>query len=78
MGIHRQQKATWPMRDKLRSPGAAWLSREHRVRFWETRGRDLSTDDAASAANVASAVGARRFRQCGGMSPFAMSPLSWR
>ena len=78
MGIRRQQKATWPMRGKVRSPGAPSLPREYRVRFWEAIGRGLSTDDAASAAGVASAVGARWFRQCGGMPPFELQPLSGR
>jgi len=46
MGISRRYKTTWPMRGKVRSPGAPSLPRERRVRFWEAIGRGLSSDEA--------------------------------
>jgi IS30 family transposase len=79
MGVTRQQKETWPMRGKLRSPGhpPGW-QRDQRQRFWIEIARGTSTEDAAIAVGVASAVGARWFRNAGGMCPVSLSPLSGR
>ena len=52
--------------------------REHRQRFWEEVARGLSSEKSAVAAGVSPAVGARWFRQCGGMPPFSLRPLSGR
>ena len=52
--------------------------REHRQRFWEEVARGLSSEESAVAAGVSPAVGARWFRQCGGMPPFSLRPLSGR
>ena len=38
----------------------------------------LSSEESAVAAGVSPAVGARWFRQCGGMPPFSLRPLSGR
>ena len=65
MGITKQQRATWPMRGKVCSPGAPSLPREHSVRFWEAIARGQTTEEAAAGAGVASAVGTRWFRQAG-------------
>lgn len=78
MGVTKQQRATWSMRGKVHSPGAPSLPREHCARFWEAIARGQSTEEAASAAGVASAVGARWFRQAGGMCPISLAPLSRR
>jgi IS30 family transposase len=78
MGITRQQRATWPMRGKVHSPGAPSLPREYSVRFWEAIARGQTTEEAAAGAGVASAVGTRWFRQAGGMCPISLAPLSGR
>ena len=50
MGITKQQRATWPMRGKVYSPGAPSLPREHSVRFWEAIARGQTTEEAAARA----------------------------
>lgn len=79
MGVTKQQRATWPMRGKLRSPGhpPGW-QRDQRQRFWIGIGEGKTSEDAAIAVGVASAVGARWFRNAGGMCPVSLSPLSGR
>jgi IS30 family transposase len=79
MGISNQQKATWPMRGKLRSPGRppGW-QRDQRQRFWIAIAKGLSSEDAAISVGVASAVGCRWFREAGGMRPVSLAPLSGR
>jgi IS30 family transposase len=79
MGISNQQKATWPMRGKLRSPGRppGW-QRGQRQRFWIAIAKGLSSEDAAVSVGVASAVGCRWFREAGGMRPISLAPLSGR
>lgn len=78
MGITKQQRATWPMRGKMYSPGAPSFAREHSVRFWEAIARGQTTEEAAAGAGVASAVGTRWFRQAGGMCPISLAPMSGR
>jgi len=79
MGVTKQQKATWPMRGRLRSPGRppGW-QRDQRQRFWIEIAQGKSSEDAAIAVGVASAVGSRWFREAGGMCPVSLSPLSGR
>ncbi len=79
MGVSRQQKATWPMRGKMSSPGRppGW-QREQRQRFWIEIAKGTSSEDAAVAVGVASAVGCRWFRDAGGMRPISLIPLSGR
>jgi IS30 family transposase len=79
MGVTKQQRATWAMRGKLGSPGRppGW-QRDQRQRFWIEIARGKSSEDAAIAVGVASAVGSRWFRQAGGMCPVSLSPLSDR
>jgi IS30 family transposase len=74
MGITKQQRATWPMRGKVYSPGAPSLPREHSVRFWEAIARGQTTEEASAGAGVASAVDAKWFRQAGGMRPISLAP----
>jgi IS30 family transposase len=77
MGVSRQQKATWPMRGKMSSPGrpTGW-HRDQRQRFWIEIAKGTSSEDAAVAVGVASAVGCRWFRDAGGMRPITLAPLS--
>lgn len=79
MGFTKQQKATWSMRGKLRSPGRppGW-QRDQRQRFWMEIAKGTSSEDAAIAVGVASAVGSRWFREAGGMRPISLAPPSGR
>ena len=63
----------------MRSPGRPGVGRrEHRRRFWEEVARGVSSEEAAVAVGVSPSVGARWFRQCGGMPPLKLHPLSGR
>jgi Helix-turn-helix domain len=79
MGVSRQQKATWAMRGKMRSPGRppGW-QRDQVHRFWLEIARGVSSEAAADSVGVASAVGTRWFREAGGMRPISPAPLSSR
>jgi IS30 family transposase len=50
--------------------------REHRRRFWVAIAAGLSSEDAAVGAGVSPVVGARWFREAGGMPPAALAPSS--
>ena len=76
---HQRQLAVRAMRGKIWSPGRpSTARREDRVRFWEAIATGLSSEDAAVVAGVSSAVGARWFRDAGGMPPIALVPVSDR
>ena len=79
MGVTRQQKATWPLRGKMRSPGRppAW-QRDQQQRFWVEIAKGTSSEEAAVSVGVASVVGSRWFREAGGMRPISLQPLSGR
>jgi IS30 family transposase len=79
MGVGRQQKATWAMRDKMYSPGRppVW-QRDQVQRFWVGIAKGLSSEDAALSVGVSSPVGSRWFREAGGMRPVSLAPLSGR
>jgi len=79
MGVGRQQKATWAMRDKMYSPGRppVW-QRDQVQRFWVGIAKGLSSEDAALSVEVSSPVGSRWFREAGGMRPVSLAPLSGR
>jgi transposase, IS30 family len=65
------------LRDKLRSPGRPGIARrEERRRFWLSIAAGLSSEAAAVDAGVSSPVGARWFREAGGMPPSALVPLA--
>jgi len=64
-----------PMRSPGRPPG--WR-REHRQRFWDAIARGLSSEEAATVAGVASALGTRWFREHGGMRALSPEALSGR
>src|SRR5271154_6897709 len=72
MGITKQQKATWPMRGKIYSPGRPPVWQRDQVRcFWVGIAKGLSV-------GVSSPVGSRWFREAGGMRPVSLAPLSDR
>jgi transposase, IS30 family len=76
---HQRQQTIRAMRGKMWSPGRpSTARREDRVRFWEAIARGLSTEDAAVGAGVSSAVGARWFREAGGMPSLTLAPVSGR
>ena len=61
----------------LRSPGRPGVARrEDRRRFWAAIAAGLSSEDAAIGAGVSPAVGARWFREAGGMPPSTLAPSS--
>jgi len=66
-------------RAPMPSPGRPTAARrEHRVRFWEGVARGLSSEGSAVQAGVSPPVGAPWFRECGGMPPSSLRPLSGR
>ncbi|MBA2338555.1 MAG: IS30 family transposase [Acidimicrobiia bacterium] len=76
---HEQVAAIREMRGKIWSPGRpSTARREDRVRFWVAIAGGLSTEDAAAVAGMSSAVGARWFREAGGMSPHLSPTVSGR
>ena len=79
MAASKRRRSDRAFRPPMGSPGRPPLGRrEHRQRFWEEVARGLSSEESAVAAGVSPAVGARWFRQCGGMPPFSLRPLSGR
>ena len=79
MAASKRRRSDRALRPPMGSPGRPPLGRrEHRQRFWEEVARGLSSEKSAVAAGVSPAVGARWFRQCGGMPPFSLRPLSGR
>jgi IS30 family transposase len=79
MGSRRCRRSGRALRPPMRSPGRppGWR-REHLQRFWESIARGLSSEDAAIAVGLSPAVGARFFRQGGGMRTISPAPLSGR
>jgi len=63
----------------MRSPGRppGWR-REHVQGFWDAIAAGLSSEDAARAVGLSSAVGTRWFREGGGMRTVTREPLSGR
>src|SRR5688572_10537642 len=62
-------------RKKLRSPGRPPVGRrEDRQRFWAAIARGLYPEAAVAEARVSWVVGARWFRQAGGMPPSHLAP----
>jgi IS30 family transposase len=79
VGVGKRQRAIRELRGQMWSPGRpSTARREDRVRFWEAIARGVSTEVAAVEAGVASAVGARWFRQGGGMPSLELGPVSGR
>jgi IS30 family transposase len=77
--MYQRQMAIRAMRGKIWSPGRpSSARREDRVRFWEAIAGGASSEDAATEAGVSPAVGARWFRNAGGMPPLELVPVSGR
>ena len=79
-GRRRSDRA---LRSKLRSPGRPPVAQQtHRRRFWVLIAAGASSEDAAIGAGVSAPVGARWFREAGGMPPSTLArsskPLSGR
>lgn len=79
MRANRHRRSDRALRARMRSPGRPTAGRrEHRQVFWIGVARGLSSEDAAVAAGVSPAVGARWFRESGGMASLPLGPLSGR
>jgi transposase, IS30 family len=79
MGARKRRAADRAGRPAMRSPGRPPVGRrEHRQRFWGAIARGLPSEDAGVAAGVSPAVGARWFREGGGMPTVSRAPLSGR
>ncbi len=73
----RKRRSDRALRGVLRSPGRPGVARrEDRRRFWAAIAAGLSSEDAAVGAGVSPAVGARWFREAGGMPPATLAPSS--
>jgi IS30 family transposase len=79
MGVRERRLAIQAMRGQIWSPGRPSIARrEDRVRFWKAIARGVTTEEAAAEARVSSSVGARWFRQAGGMPSLSLLPVSVR
>ena len=65
-------------RSPMKSPGHPSHRREVELWFWREIVEGLSTEDAAAAVGVSSAVGVRWFRERGGMATLLRDPSSCR
>lgn len=65
-------------RGAMRSPGAPSLRREIERLFWEQIATGITSERAAGAISVSSAVGTRWFRHRGGMPLFMSNHISGR
>src|SRR5512133_3574158 len=75
----RRPRSAMAGRLPMRSPGRPPVARrEGRQRFWKAIAHGLSSEDAAVVCSVSPAVGARWFRQGGGMPSTRLAPLSGR
>lgn len=64
----RQRRSDLAGRRAMRSPGRPPVARrEDRQRFWAAIAQGLSSEDAGVASGVSPAMGARWFRQGGGL-----------
>lgn len=65
-------------RGAMRSPGAPSHRREIERQFWKRVATGITSEKAAEAVGVSSAVGSRWFRHNGGMSLSILNPISGR
>lgn len=65
-------------RSLMKSPGAPSVRGEVERAFWRVIATGVTTEDAAAAVGVSSAVGARWFRHGGGMPPMDLVQLTGR
>jgi IS30 family transposase len=79
MGVRERRLAIQAVRGQIWSPGRPSIARrEDRVRFWKAIARGLTTEDAAAEVGLSPSVGARWFRQAGGMPPLSLLPVTAR
>jgi Helix-turn-helix domain len=79
MGVSEREQAIRAMRGQMWSPGRPSVARrEDRQRFWRMIAEGCSTEEAAGAAGVSGAVGARWYRDSGGMPSISLRPTSGR
>ena len=72
-----KRRSARSIRKALRSPGRPPVARrEHRRVFWWAIAAGRSCEDAAADARVSPPVGARWFREAGGMPPSHLAPLA--
>jgi IS30 family transposase len=75
MTTSKRRRSDQSGRRKLRSPGRPPVGRrEDRRRFWSAIARGCYPEDAVAEARVSWVVGARWFRQAGGMPPSHLAP----
>lgn len=77
--MRERQRTVQQYRGQIPSPGrptVAW--RQDRVRFWAAIAEGASSEDAAVAVGVSSAVGTRWFRHAGGVNPSLHRAVSGR
>jgi IS30 family transposase len=75
----RKRRSQRAGRAPIYSPGRPGVAmRENRQKFWEQIALGMSSEDAATIAEVSAPVGGRWFRQGGGMRPKNLTPLSGR
>src|SRR5918994_2015715 len=73
----RRRRSDRSGRGVLRSPGRPGVARrEDRQRFWTAIAAGQSSEDAALGAGMSPAVGARWFREAGGMPPARVAPAA--
>jgi hypothetical protein len=73
----RRRRSDRSGRGVSRSPGRPGVARrEDRRRFWTAIAAGRSSEDAALCAGVSPAVGARWFREAGGMPPATLAPAA--
>lgn len=76
MGV-RRRRSDWAGRGPLPSPGRPSVAgREEHRRFWIAIAAGRSSEEAAVGSGVAPVLGARWFRQAGGMPPSHLAPSS--
>ena len=79
MGRSKGWAAERTGRAPMRSPGRPQINqRQTRQAFWGRIAAGLSSEDAAQACGISQPLGPRWFRDAGGMSPIALTPLSGR
>ena len=73
----RKRRSNRSGRKPFTSPGRPPVAgRKEQKRFWAAIAAGLSSEDAAAAADVPQAVGARWFRKAGGMPPAMFGPTA--
>ena len=65
-------------RSPMKSPGAPAHRRDVEREFWRVIAKGVTSEEAAAAVGVSSAVGCRWFRHRGGMPSIGVAPLSGR